>query len=654
MRTNTIILSTLFLILITFLFSCEEENVVVTPQNKLVAVAGPDQTIAVHDEVALDGSASADGNKRPFTFSWSVKTRPQGSSASIDSAVYMKATFTPDVIGMYVIRLTISQSNWTAHDDLVVNVRPSESGGPETITINEDIIANTTLNDIFEDPDKTDYLVTDDVDVQSDLAIMPGVVIAFAADKGLQIVNGSINARGTAEKKIIFKGLDNGHGYWKGILIISNSQSNEFEYVTVQQGGSSTFAESGTKANIALAGSAYSGGALKVGNSFFTHSGGYGLYAQGMSSLNRFSSNTFSDNRSLAAYIPASQLHKIEAGNAGLTEIETGGPILTQDEVVWKKIESGSYLVTSDIQIKAGVTIEAGASFKMNTATAINVTDNGYLKLLGTSESRITFRSTAPGVYWNGFYFNSYQTNNRIEHADIANAGLNKIADADHAANIVLGHAGMLIVEHSVIRNGLGYGVVARTANQVNGNIREVNTFVGLQKGSVFPEESQSPARPSLTGAWMDEWSFMQRLSGIHDNYYNRQTQTWFGGAANPWAMADNGKGMGIYFDEDLNFTWLIAEHSPVTGCESYSAEYITGTVAATTEVITFNQDYWRSKFINSCDESQNVDMDIEPSAIVLSYTLEKMYHMFTGEEFWELKFRNPDNSTFSFYRRSL
>ena len=654
MRTNKILVSAIFLFLITFLSSCEEEDVVVTPQNKLVAVAGPDQTVTLHGEVTLDASASEDGNNRPFSFSWSVRTRPQGSIASIDSARSVKTTFTPDVIGMFVIRLTISQGNWTAHDDLVINARPPEGGGPEMITLNEDITVNTTLNDIFEDPDKTDYLVTDDIDVRSDLTIMPGVVIAFAADKGLQIVNGSFSAKGTAEKKIILKGLDNGVGYWKGILIISNSQSNEFEYVTVQQGGSSVFAESGTKANVALAGTPYSGGALKVGNSVFTESGGYGLYVQGMSSLERFSSNTFSNNVSVPAYIPASQLHNIDTNNAGLTEIETGGTILIQGPVVWKKIENGSYLVTSDIHIKAGVTVEAGASFKMKTASTINVTDNGHLKLLGTSASRITFRSTAPGVYWNGFYFNSYNTNNRIEHSEIANAGLNKIADADHAANIVLGHAGLLIIEHSIIKTGLGYGLVAKTTNQVNANIKEVNTFSELEKGSIFPDLVPSPGTPSLTGAWMDEWSFMQRFSSIHDNFYNRETQTWFAGAANPWAMEENGKGMGIYFDGDLNFTWLIAEHSPATGCESYSAEYITGTGTATAETLTFNQDYWRSKFINSCDESQNVDMDIQPSAIILSYKIEKMYNVFTGEGYWALTFTNPDNSTFSFYRRDL
>ena len=523
MRANRTFASTFFIFFITFLFSCHDDEVVETPQNRLVAVAGNDQTVTVQDNVALDGSASEDGNNKPFSFSWSVKSRPQGSSVSIMTPGAVKASFVPDVAGTYVLRLTIAQGHWTAYDDVNINVRPLEDNGPETITLNEDIIASTTWHDIFEDPDKTDYLVTEDIDVRADLSIMPGVVIAVASDKGIQIVDGSVSAKGNAEKKIIFKGVDNGVGYWKGILIMSNSDLNQFEYVTVQQGGSSIFAESGTKANVALAGTDFSGAALGVIHSSFTESGAYGLYVQGMSSLHVFSSNSFSANRSLPAYISAAQLHKVEGNNTGLTEIETGGTILTPGHVVWKKIENGSYLVTSDIQVKAGVTVEAGASFRMKTATTIHVTDNGYLKLQGTSESRITFSSTAPEVYWNGIYFNSYQSNNKVQYSEVANAGLSKIADAEHAGNIVLGHSGMLIVENSIIKNGKGYGLVARTSGQVNANVNEVNTFVNLENGSVFPDMSQSPEKPSLAGAWMDEWSHVQRLSGIHDNFYNRE-----------------------------------------------------------------------------------------------------------------------------------
>lgn len=193
--------------------------------------------------------------------------------------------------------------------------------------------------------------------------------------------------------------------------------------------------------------------------------------------------------------------------------------------------------------------------------------------------------------------------------------------------------------------------LVLKTINQVNENVATINTFTDLQKGVMFPETVEFPELPPLTGVWFDQWSFQQNFSDIQNNYYNDVTHVWFGGAASPWST-ETAKGMGIRFSEDMTFTWLIAEHSPVTGCESYSAEYITGTAALSGDQITFNQDYWRSKFINSCDPTQNVDMDVTPSPIVLRYEIAQKSNLWTGELFWELKFSNPDGSNFSYYRR--
>jgi hypothetical protein len=287
----------------------------------------------------------------------------------------------------------------------------------------------------------------------------------------------------------------------------------------------------------------------------------------------------------------------------------------------------------------------------MKPGTAIHVTDYGYLQAVGSEASKIVFTSTTPEVYWKGIYVNTYSENNKFSYCEIANAGADKIAGAEHAGNIVLGHAGIVVIENSVIKNGLGYGVVAKTISQVNANMTTVNTFIALQKGIVFPEIPDPTPLPSLAGVWLDEWSFNKDYKNIHDNFYNADTQTWFGGADDPWAAE---KGIGILFDDNQNFTWLIAEHSPMTGCESWSSEYITGTTTVAANEITFHPDYWRSKFINSCDPSQNVDTEVTPSDIPLTYKIEKMYNVFSGAEYWELKFTNSDGSTFSYFRTTL
>ena len=51
--------------------------------NKLVAVAGENINSSVQQEVTFDGSASHDGNQKPFTFQWTIKSAPTGSVAAL-------------------------------------------------------------------------------------------------------------------------------------------------------------------------------------------------------------------------------------------------------------------------------------------------------------------------------------------------------------------------------------------------------------------------------------------------------------------------------------------------------------------------------------------------------------------------------------------
>lgn len=84
-------------------------NVVVGPNGPPLAdlvVTTPSPFVA-GAEVALDGSGSSDPNNDGLTYSWSFLTRP-ASSAAVVSGTGASATFTPDVAGTYVARLTVS------------------------------------------------------------------------------------------------------------------------------------------------------------------------------------------------------------------------------------------------------------------------------------------------------------------------------------------------------------------------------------------------------------------------------------------------------------------------------------------------------------------------------------------------------------------
>jgi hypothetical protein len=96
-----------------------------------VANAGPDQTVTAGQLVTLNGTRSTDPNGDPLTYSWCLRGRPQGSTATLNGANTAQPTFTPDVAGSYVFCLTVNDGkSGSASDSVVVEVRlPSSVGG---------------------------------------------------------------------------------------------------------------------------------------------------------------------------------------------------------------------------------------------------------------------------------------------------------------------------------------------------------------------------------------------------------------------------------------------------------------------------------------------------------------------------------------------
>src|SRR6266545_2927418 len=85
-----------------------------------VANAGPDQTVTVGQVVTLSGAGSTDPNGDPLTYSWCLRGRPQGSTATLSGANTTQPTFTPDVAGSYVLCLTVNDGQVGSASDSVV------------------------------------------------------------------------------------------------------------------------------------------------------------------------------------------------------------------------------------------------------------------------------------------------------------------------------------------------------------------------------------------------------------------------------------------------------------------------------------------------------------------------------------------------------
>ncbi|QHT66276.1 hypothetical protein GXP67_06190 [Rhodocytophaga rosea] len=663
-KANAFCQSYVFLLAIGLLIltaACKKDDTVVPkpePQPKVTADAGTNQSAKVGVIVSLDGSKSKDSKGTVLNYNWVFTKKPSNSTATITNATTVNPAFAGDLAGEYEVELTVSNANGQAKDKALVTITPAD-----LVTLGGEISTDRVLENINPDPTKPDYLVTASLIVKAKLTIKPGVVIEFEADKGMHIYpQGTLITKGTQQERIVFTGKSKTAGFWKGILVQSNTLENELEFATVEFGGSSSYAEllADVKTNVALAGSATTASSLKIANSLFAFSGGYGLYVQGASELAAFSANGFSKNTGGAIYLPSNQVHKLDAastfsGNNGMNGVETSGTLNHTGEVTWPDLMDGSsYYISSDITVQSGLKIAAGATLEFREGLVMRV-DGGYLNAIGTPTNKITFtaRTKTANQNWGGLLFNTAHESNKLQYTEVSYAGNKQIPNfGNETANITITNTGKVSVIQSDIHYGLGWGVVAFTdlGAKINSDVTTANTFFNLTKGPAKLTFQEAPTT-TIAGEWVNQWSF-DRGYAIDDKFYNRQTNQWFRGATTPWTMNPNA-GFGLKISENGSYIWTIAEHGPWAGCGNpYSAEYITGNVSASGNNLTFQENYWRSKFYNPCDQSQSVDTDVQPSGMTLRYEINRMYNTLTGEGYWELKITNPDNSSFKYYKR--
>jgi hypothetical protein len=80
-----------------------------------LANAGSSQTVRPYvSTVILDGSSSADRDGDALTYTWSIVSKPDVSSALLSSSTAVKPSFEPDAVGKYVISLVVSDGKATS------------------------------------------------------------------------------------------------------------------------------------------------------------------------------------------------------------------------------------------------------------------------------------------------------------------------------------------------------------------------------------------------------------------------------------------------------------------------------------------------------------------------------------------------------------
>jgi chitinase len=101
------------------------DTVTITAANKPpIARAGPDRAAGVGATVTLDGSASTDANGSTLDHRWTL-IAPAASEAALSASDTARPTFVPDVKGVYVARLVVSDGASSVSDDVSIAVWPA-------------------------------------------------------------------------------------------------------------------------------------------------------------------------------------------------------------------------------------------------------------------------------------------------------------------------------------------------------------------------------------------------------------------------------------------------------------------------------------------------------------------------------------------------
>ncbi len=479
------------------------------------------------EEITLDASSSIDDAGIGFDVQWTIISAPENSTASIADPTSATTTFTPDIEGNYEIELEISNTTEGVTDSETQTITVLPIGFEE---LSGAITTDRTLENIIEDPNMIDYLVTGNVTASAMLTIEPGVVIHFEENTMLTIDQaGSIKAEGTESDSIIFTSVNEAGGIlWKGIFIGSGSSQNIIKYAKVMYAGNEAMNFTGDdfKAGIGV----NSGGNIRVENATLKANDGYGIYVdENEGHINTFVNNEVSDNI-VGVGTWADEVDDLDNtttfSNNAKAAVEIMASSFTEtNEATWNALaEDAAYNISGNIDVDGTLTIAPGANFEMDENVIINVF--GAFIANGTDVGPINFTTSddALSLLWKGIYINSADGRNILNYVNLSYAGNSTMnfSGADFAAGLGIDASGKISITNSTFSNNAGYGVYSEESGGQIGTF-QANTFDSNEVG-VGVSANETDAMDEAT-VFTNNSSAAVEIFGT--TYEESRTSTW-------------------------------------------------------------------------------------------------------------------------------
>lgn len=286
---------------------------------------------------------------------------------------------------------------------------------------------------LVDDPDAdVDYVIKCNMPVRdADIKVMPGVVIEFEQDAGINVYSttgkASFSAIGTSEKPVIMRGVKKEKGYWRGIMYDCNSPENKLTYAKIEDAGGKAFNSNGDMGSIVL----WANSKLSIDNSEISNSQTYGLNAVYKGSVLSINNTKFKGNNSPVIIEPGyvdniNNTNDYLGNDNDFVYVNSG----TFGVTTWRKVNVPYTVLNSaggggGITAKKLLTIEPGVKILFEASTRLKIDEGGGgIKAIGTVSDPIVFTGVnkVPGG-WDGIYFHSEHPLNEIAFAEFHYSG---------------------------------------------------------------------------------------------------------------------------------------------------------------------------------------------------------------------------------------
>lgn len=394
-------------------------------------------------------------------------------------------------VAMLALGLSVLSSCSKQQDDLT-NLPVERKDNTQAQRIEQTAI--TSDMELADRVNGVDYIITNNLQVNANLTIKPGVTIMFAEGAGLQVnERGSLTAIGAQSNEVLFTSETGKRGSWKGITILSNSGRNVLSFCKIEQGGGENSYGQGN----VVVGSTTTPAQVEISNSSISTSNKDGIVINEGSKVLNFSGNKIFTNSAFPVSMHISDAVNMENGNTysnnGKEFIKVSGEVVNKPITLNKLNES--FLISGQITATKGFTINAGSRVYMDNDVELVIdgtNGDAFFSAVGTQAQPITISAIYNGTgVWTSIKFrNANSNNNQIEYCTISGGGMTTVgAEGMVSVTNTNGGSSNIVIRHSSIMNSAATGIYIQSANsEYNSDIINSNTFVNCAKGDIHIE----------------------------------------------------------------------------------------------------------------------------------------------------------------------